>query len=222
MCVVLIALVLAFGMRSQPADAAQQAPNGQAATAVSVAYAQLGKPYIWGGAGPNSFDCSGLTMYAWAAAGVALDHYTGSQYNQGVHVSQAALLPGDLVFFYPDISHEGIYVGDGYVIHAPHTGAVVSKVPLSYFTSYYGATRPVPNRTPAPPVPAPSSSCHAVLLRQGSGGTCVVLAQQRLGGLVADGAFGPLTYGVVTRFQASHGLVVDGVIGPQTWTALGV
>jgi peptidoglycan DL-endopeptidase CwlO len=101
-------------------------PSAGAATAVATARAQLGKPYQWGGAGPDSFDCSGLTMYSWAAAGVSLPHSSSAQYAATTHIPLAALQPGDLVFFYPDLSHVGIYVGGGTMIHAPHTGTVVS------------------------------------------------------------------------------------------------
>jgi cell wall-associated NlpC family hydrolase len=93
--------------------------------AVATAQAQLGKPYQFGAAGPGSFDCSGLTMYAWAAAGVALAHFTGAQYAASTHIALSQLQPGDLVFFYGDLSHVGIYVGGGTMIHAPHTGDVV-------------------------------------------------------------------------------------------------
>jgi cell wall-associated NlpC family hydrolase len=97
----------------------------RAAIAVDEARRQLGKPYHWGGAGPDSFDCSGLTMWAWRKAGVGLPHYTGAQYDATVHIPLSELQPGDLVFFYRDVSHVGIYVGNGQMIHAPHTGDVV-------------------------------------------------------------------------------------------------
>jgi cell wall-associated NlpC family hydrolase len=96
-----------------------------AAAAVAEAQRQLGKPYEWGAAGPDSFDCSGLTMWAWRAAGVSLPHYSGAQYQQTTHIPLDQLQPGDLVFFYSDLSHVGIYVGNGQMIHAPHSGDVV-------------------------------------------------------------------------------------------------
>jgi cell wall-associated NlpC family hydrolase len=99
--------------------------SSRAGVAVATAQAQLGKPYQFGAAGPGSFDCSGLTMYAWAAAGVALAHFTGAQYAASTHIALSQLQPGDLVFFYGDLSHVGIYVGGGTMIHAPHTGDVV-------------------------------------------------------------------------------------------------
>jgi peptidoglycan DL-endopeptidase CwlO len=100
-------------------------PNGGAATAVAEAKKQLGKPYEWGGAGPNTFDCSGLTAWAWKAAGKTLSHYTVSQYNETARVAISNLQPGDLVFFGSDLHHMGLYVGNGQMIHAPQTGDVV-------------------------------------------------------------------------------------------------
>jgi cell wall-associated NlpC family hydrolase len=97
----------------------------RASIAVAEARRQLGKPYHWGAAGPDSFDCSGLTMWAWRAAGVALAHYSGAQYSATTHIPLSELQPGDLVFFYSDLSHVGIYVGGGQMIHAPQTGDVV-------------------------------------------------------------------------------------------------
>lgn len=115
--------------------------SGAASTAVSWAYQQLNKPYVYGAAGPNSFDCSGLTQYVWGKAGVALPHSSASQYSYGRHVTQSELRPGDLVFFYSPISHVSIYVGDGYIIDAPHSGATVRKILLSDMPSYAGAVR---------------------------------------------------------------------------------
>ena len=115
------------------------------ATALSVAKAQLGKPYVWGAAGPDTFDCSGLTMYAYGKAGIYLPHYTGDQWNQGRHVSEGELRPGDLVFFNTDapLGHMGMYLGGGEFIHAPHTGDVVKISSLSgyYQQVYAGAVR---------------------------------------------------------------------------------
>lgn len=100
-------------------------PNAGAATAVAEAKRQLGKPYQWGGAGPDTFDCSGLTAWAWKAAGKTLPHYTVSQYNATARVAIKDLQPGDLVFFGEDMHHMGLYVGNGTMIHAPQTGDVV-------------------------------------------------------------------------------------------------
>jgi cell wall-associated NlpC family hydrolase len=107
--------------------------SGQAAAAVQYAYAQLGKPYYYGGAGPSSFDCSGLTMRAWEAAGVALSHNAAAQQSSIPAVSLGALEPGDLVFFGAPAHHVGIYIGGGRFIHAPHTGTVVQITSLSSY-----------------------------------------------------------------------------------------
>jgi cell wall-associated NlpC family hydrolase len=93
------------------------------ATAVRTACAQVGKPYSWGADGPNSFDCSGLTQYAWKAAGVSLTHHTGNQWNEGRGVSSPRA--GDLVFFYSDLHHVGLYIGGGMMVHAPRAGKPV-------------------------------------------------------------------------------------------------
>jgi cell wall-associated NlpC family hydrolase len=115
--------------------------TGSAATAVKYAYAQLGKPYVWGGAGPNSFDCSGLTMMAWNAAGVSLPHNAAMQQSDIPAVSLSSLQPGDLIFFGSPAFHVGMYIGGGNMIQAPHTGADVEITPVSYM-SPSGAGRP--------------------------------------------------------------------------------
>lgn len=114
------------------------ASSGPGAVAAEFACAQLGKPYQWGGAGPDGYDCSGLTQAAWAAAGISLTHYTGAQWNEGTPVSRDQAIPGDLVFFYSDLSHVGLYIGNGLMVDAPHAGAVVSvrsidTMPISGF-----------------------------------------------------------------------------------------
>jgi cell wall-associated NlpC family hydrolase len=114
--------------------------SGRAATAVAYAQAHLGAPYVWGSAGPSSFDCSGLTMAAWAAAGVSLPHSSAGQYGYGQFVPQSSLAPGDLVFYYSPISHVGIYVGSGTIIHAPHPGDVVRYAGVNSMP-YVGARR---------------------------------------------------------------------------------
>ena len=97
---------------------------------MSVARAQLGKPYQWNTAGPDTFDCSGLTMYAYAAAGIQLIHWTGSQAQEGVPVALDQMASGDLVFFGADYHHVGIYIGGGQMIDAPHTGSFVQVDPV--------------------------------------------------------------------------------------------
>ncbi len=102
------------------------------------ACAQLGKPYVFGGAGPNSFDCSGLTMMAYKQVGINLSHYVPNQYSAARHISKAELQPGDLVFFH-DLGHVGLYVGNGKFVQAPHTGDVVKVSSLSeaWYTSVF-------------------------------------------------------------------------------------
>jgi Cell wall-associated hydrolases (invasion-associated proteins) len=114
--------------------------TGRAAVAVSAALSKLGSPYVWAAAGPDSFDCSGLMLWAWAQAGVALPHYTGDQYAMGTHVAMSELQPGDLVFFYESLSHVGMYIGGGNVVHAPQPGDVVKIASVDSFP-FAGATR---------------------------------------------------------------------------------
>jgi peptidoglycan DL-endopeptidase CwlO len=116
---------------------------GKAVGAVRAALTQLGVPYVWGGAAAGrGFDCSGLTMWAYRQVGVNLPHYGGDQWNAGVHVSRSQLEPGDLVFFYSDIHHMGMYIGDGKFVHAPHTGDRVRVADLST-RPFAGAVRVV-------------------------------------------------------------------------------
>ena len=109
-------------------------------TALRAALTQRGKPYVWGAAGPDSYDCSGLVVWAFAQEGISLPHYTGDQWNSGMHVSRADLEPGDLVFFFADISHVGIYIGNGLMVDAPSTGQLVQVQPV-FWDSYVGAVR---------------------------------------------------------------------------------
>jgi cell wall-associated NlpC family hydrolase len=109
-------------------------------TALRAALTQRGKPYVWGAAGPDSYDCSGLVMWAFAQEGISLPHYTGDQWNAGMHVSRADLEPGDLVFFFADISHVGLYLGNGLMVDAPSTGQVVQVQPV-FWSDYVGAVR---------------------------------------------------------------------------------
>ncbi|WP_326703977.1 C40 family peptidase [Streptomyces cyaneofuscatus] len=125
--------------RSAP-RASVAAPNSRAARAVSFAHGAIGKPYVWGATGPNAFDCSGLTQAAWKAAGVSLPRTTYTQINAGQRVSRSELAPGDLVFFYSGISHVGLYIGGGQMIHAPRPGAPVRIAPISQMP-FAGATR---------------------------------------------------------------------------------
>ncbi len=128
------------------------APDIRVRVAIDFALAQLGLPYIWGGNGPAAgdagFDCSGLTMFVYHQVGVDLTHFSGSQWYEGARVTPGELRPGDLVFFEARANgpgHEGIYIGGGRFLHAPHTGDVVKISSLSepwYALQYVGAVRP--------------------------------------------------------------------------------
>ena len=118
-------------------------PPATHSSVVSIALQYLGVPYVWGGASPSGFDCSGLTMYAYAKVGVYLPHNAAMQYGMGTPVSRSQLAPGDLVFF-SGLSHVGMYIGGGRFVHAPHTGDVVKISSLSeywYAATYVGARR---------------------------------------------------------------------------------
>ncbi|WP_328540811.1 C40 family peptidase [Streptomyces sp. NBC_00344] len=117
------------------------APNSRAAEAVAFAYSALGRPYVWGATGPASFDCSGLTQAAYRSAGLSLPRTTYTQINSGQRVDRSELAPGDLVFFFSGISHVGIYIGNGEMIHAPHPGAPVRIAPIDQMP-FAGAVRP--------------------------------------------------------------------------------
>ena len=133
--------------------------------AVALAYQFLGVPYVWGGATPSGFDCSGLTMYVYARLGIKLGHYTGFQYYEGRRVPRDQLQPGDLLFFHANSAgvpqHEGMYIGNGSFIHAPHTGDVVRIASLfdtRYALSYIGAVRPYAAGASSSPLPTWTSA----------------------------------------------------------------
>ncbi|RSS81619.1 C40 family peptidase [Streptomyces sp. WAC06614] len=128
--------------------AARQAPQvppvadgSRAARAVAFAYGAIGKPYVWGATGPGAFDCSGLTQAAWRSAGVSLPRTTYTQINAGQRVTKSQLAPGDLVFFYSGITHVGLYIGNGQMIHAPRPGSSVRIAPVDSMP-WAGAVRP--------------------------------------------------------------------------------
>jgi peptidoglycan DL-endopeptidase CwlO len=123
-----------------PSFATAEAPDSRAAAAVSYAYAKLGSPYVWGATGPDAFDCSGLVQAAYRSAGISLPRTTYAQIGAGTRVPRSELRPGDLVFFYSGISHVGIYVGNGQMIHAPNPSAPVRIAPIDEMP-FAGATR---------------------------------------------------------------------------------
>jgi cell wall-associated NlpC family hydrolase len=144
----LVALTLGAGMTLTtvaapvPAASAAVAASTQAAqVAVNTAMAQQGKPYAWAGSGPNSFDCSGLTQFAFKAAGITLPRTSKAQATVGTLIAKADLQPGDLVFFYSPISHVGVYIGNGQMVHAPTSGSVVTTVSVDAMGQFSGARR---------------------------------------------------------------------------------
>ena len=129
-----------FEQTGQYPDVTIPTANTVGAQALQAALSRVGDPYVWGAAGPGQFDCSGLVVWAYAQEGISLPHYTGSLWNSGVHVALADLEPGDLVFFFADISHVGIYIGNGLMIDAPDFGETVKVEPV-YWSAYVGAIR---------------------------------------------------------------------------------
>lgn len=123
-----------------PAPTNIKAPGPEAQTAVDSAMAQRGDAYVYGAAGPDTFDCSGLTMYAYQQAGISLPHSSSSQSQMGTAVSREQLAPGDLVFFYSPVSHVGMYIGNGQMVHAPQSGDVVKVAPVPW-GDFVGARR---------------------------------------------------------------------------------
>jgi cell wall-associated NlpC family hydrolase len=117
--------------------------EGPAGRVVAFAFAQLGKPYSWGAAGPRAYDCSGLTLAAWERAGLHLPHNAARQYGATTRVDRADARPGDLVFFYGRISHVGVYIGGGMMIHAPEYGENVRIAPIDS-QPIHGFGRPSP------------------------------------------------------------------------------
>jgi cell wall-associated NlpC family hydrolase len=117
------------------------APSGAAQVAVDTALAQVGDPYVWGAGGPNAFDCSGLTQYAYSAAGVSLPHSSRSQSTMGRSVSVSELQPGDLLFYYSPTSHVAMYVGNGQMVHASTSGKPVMVVSFDSMSGFTHARR---------------------------------------------------------------------------------
>ena len=129
-----------FTQTGQYPDITIPTANTVGAQALQEALSRVGDPYVWGAAGPGEFDCSGLVVWAFAQEGITLPHYTGDLWQSGAHIPRADLEPGDLVFFFPDISHVGIYLGDGMMVDAPDFGEDVRVEPV-YWSAYVGAVR---------------------------------------------------------------------------------
>jgi len=212
---VAVPIVLAIGPSARPASATAASP---AATAIRYALAQLGKPYQWGGTGPRSFDCSGLTMRAYQTAGISIPRVARDQYALGHRLPLRRLRPGDLVFFahHPHdratIAHVGLYLGHGRMIEAQRPGVHIHIASMWRPHLVHFAVRPAWRYPGLLPV------------RDHQRGSAVVDVQKRLAAngycLAPDGAFGPITRRAVRRFQARHGLAVDGVVGRYTWATL--
>jgi cell wall-associated NlpC family hydrolase len=129
-----------FTQTGQYPDISIPTANTVGAQALTAALSRRGDPYVWGAAGPGQFDCSGLVVWAFAQEGVLLPHFTGDLWNSGVHIPRADLEPGDLVFFFADISHVGIYLGNGLMVDAPDFGEAVQVQPV-FWSAYVGAVR---------------------------------------------------------------------------------
>src|SRR5215218_2425961 len=117
------------------------APTYAAQVAVDTALAQQGKPYAWGATGPSSYDCSGLTYSAYAAAGVSIPRTSRDQSTAGVYVDRASLQPGDLIFFYNPVGHVGMYIGNGLMVHSSTYGQPVGVIPVDSMYGYNTARR---------------------------------------------------------------------------------
>ena len=131
----------AKGKTPDTSEPSTPAGSSKGQAAVAFAKSQLGKPYVFGAAGPNAYDCSGLTSRAWRAAGVSITRTSESQFHDGRAVAKSDLQPGDLVFYYSGISHVALYVGNGQIIHAPNSRSSVKYAPLDSMP-YMGARRP--------------------------------------------------------------------------------
>ena len=198
--------------------AAYKVRGSAAAIAVRYALDQLGKPYQWGGNGPSSYDCSGLTAMAYRAAGVTIPRVSRWQYGAGTRIPVHGLAAGDLVFYARNthvpatIDHVGLYLGWGRMVEAANR-----SVPIRIASIWRSGLMPYGVR------PATSSrKMLPIYYRQRGAGVSAVQTRLRSNGycLAVDGEFGPVTRARVRRFQAAHGLVIDGVVGPQTWGAL--
>jgi peptidoglycan hydrolase-like protein with peptidoglycan-binding domain len=191
-------------------------PNPIAVRALAIARAQIGKPYVWGASGPSSFDCSGLVVYSYRTAGRYLARLNDAGLAlAGVRITQAGLLPGDLVR--PHVGHIQIYAGGGRIVEAANASVPVREVPMWGFLD---GTRIMPA---IPPVVV-----HSRLLQLATPymvGADVRAVQARVGALV-DGSFGPATQAAVVAFQRRYwphdASQWDGKVGPLTCRALGI
>jgi cell wall-associated NlpC family hydrolase len=134
-------VVQAHAGESVPVPTGVTATSAAAQTAVDTALAQVGDPYVWGAGGPDAFDCSGLMQYAYSAAGISLPHSSSMQSQMGTSVSASSLQPGDLVFFYSPVSHVGMYIGNGQMVHASTSGSPVKVVALDYMMDSFNSAR---------------------------------------------------------------------------------
>ena len=218
-----LALVLAtsalvtgtVGGTTRPAAAVTGSPAG---TAVQYGLAQLGDPYRYGAAGPSGWDCSGLTMMAFRAAGFSLPHNARAQYAYGARVYRSGWAPGDLIFWSSNgsasgIYHVGIYVGGWRVLHAPSSGRVVQIESIWSHGLLPYAKRLAPSSTPL------------LTVASGSRGDRVRAVQRRLRAqgytaVAVTGTFDSVTQRATRRFQYVTRETVDGRVGYATWTAL--
>lgn len=129
------------GGAADSSSSAGPAVRGGVDAVIAEAKRQLGKPYVWGANGPNSFDCSGLTQWAWRAGGVNLPHYSGAQYSATTHISLSEIRPGDLIFYESPDTHVALYIGNGTIIHAPNSRSVVRYDSIYYWDTAIMASR---------------------------------------------------------------------------------
>ncbi|MGI8575407.1 MAG: peptidoglycan-binding protein [Egibacteraceae bacterium] len=210
-----LVVVDAPGFTATPAEAA---PTRAARKAVRYAKAQIGKPYRWGGTGPDAFDCSGLTYMAYQTAGVSIPRTSSAQYAGLPRVSRKNLKPGDLIFRYNPVSHVGIYVGNGKVVNAQQTSRPVALESVDW-ANFTAAARPSGKVTKRRR--HRESAIADGVLKPGERGAMVAGWQRQLNktrkrNIAADGYYGPGTRRATKTFQRRYRLTVDGLAGPNT------